>query len=83
MKIRVYNSFKNVDMLTIVPISKANALQRAGRAGREAPGKCYRLYTKNDHDELQEQIIPEILRSELTGPLLQLKAIGVPKIAEL
>lgn len=35
MKIRVYDSIKNIDMLTVVPISKANALQRAGRAGRE------------------------------------------------
>lgn len=70
-------------MLTVVPISKANALQRAGRAGREAEGKCYRLYIKNDYEELQEQIVPEILRSELTGPILQLKAIGVPKIKNL
>jgi HrpA-like RNA helicase len=34
MKIRIYDSMKNIDMLTVVPISKANALQRAGRAGR-------------------------------------------------
>lgn len=49
MKIRVYESLKNIDMLTVVPISKANSLQRAGRAGREAPGKCFRLYIKNDY----------------------------------
>lgn len=53
MKIRVYDNLKNIDMLTIVPISKANALQRAGRAGRETEGKCYRLYIKNDYEELQ------------------------------
>lgn len=53
MKIRVYDSVKNIDMLTIVPISKANAMQRTGRAGREAEGKCYRLYIKNDFEELQ------------------------------
>lgn len=63
MKIRVYDSVKNIDMLTVVPISKANALQRAGRAGREAEGKCFRLYGKGDYDELKEQIVPEILRS--------------------
>lgn len=81
MKIRAYDTHKNVDMLTVVPISKANALQRAGRAGREAEGKCYRLYGKGDYDDLKEQMVPEILRSELTGPILQLKAIGIPKIA--
>lgn len=47
MKIRVYDSTKNIDMLSVVPISKANALQRAGRAGREFEGKCFRLYVKN------------------------------------
>ena len=36
MKIRVYDPIKSIDMLTIVPISKANAMQRAGRAGRES-----------------------------------------------
>lgn len=50
MKIRVYDSLKNIDMLTVVPISKANSLQRAGRAGREASGKCFRLYIKNDYE---------------------------------
>lgn len=56
MKIRIFDTIKNVDMLTIVPVAKANALQRAGRAGREAEGKCYRLFVKNDYDQLQEQI---------------------------
>jgi HrpA-like RNA helicase len=83
MKIRVFDSLNNVDMLSVVPISRANALQRAGRAGREAEGKCYRLYTQYDHDQLQEQTAPEVLRSELTGPLLQLKAIGVARVKEL
>lgn len=38
---------------------------------------------KNDYEALEEQIIPEILRSELSGPILQLKAIGLPKVKEL
>ena len=50
MKIRVYDPLKMLDFLTVVPISKANALQRSGRAGREAKGKCYRLYLKNNYD---------------------------------
>ena len=58
MKIRTYDSNKNIDLLRIVPISKANAQQRAGRAGREGPGKCFRLYTKNDYDEIPDQMTP-------------------------
>lgn len=77
MKIRVYDPLKMLDVLAVVPVSKANALQRSGRAGREAKGKCYRLYLKNAFDEMEEQMTPEILRSELSGPILQLKAIGI------
>ena len=83
MKIRVYDPLKMLDVLTVVPISKANSLQRSGRAGREAKGRCYRMYLKNNYDELAEQMLPEILRSELSGPILQLKAIGIEKIFEL
>ena len=83
MKVRTYDNQKLLDMLTVIPVSKANATQRAGRAGREAPGKCYQLYPKNAFDELEAYSIPEILRSELSGPLLQLKAIGIPSILEL
>jgi HrpA-like RNA helicase len=50
MKVRAYDNQKLFDILTIVPVSKANALQRAGRAGREAPGKCFRLYLKNSYE---------------------------------
>ena len=77
MKIRTYDNQRSLDMLTIVPISRANAQQRAGRAGREASGQCYRLYPKFSYDDMKEYNIPEILRSELSGPILQLKAIGV------
>lgn len=83
MKVRTFDPNKNIDLLRIMPISKANALQRAGRAGREAEGKCFRLYTKNDYDDIADQMVPEILRSELSGPILQLKAIGVPAIRDL
>lgn len=58
MKIRIYDNLKFLDMLTIVPISKANAMQRAGRAGREAEGKCYRLYLKNNYEDLKAQTSP-------------------------
>lgn len=50
MKVRTYDNHKILDMLTVIPVSRANAMQRAGRAGREAPGKCYQLYPKNAFD---------------------------------
>ena len=49
MKIRVYDSDKGVDMLAVVPVAR----QRSGRAGREGPGKCYRIYGKGDYEELK------------------------------
>jgi len=44
-------------------VSKAQAWQRSGRAGREAPGICYRLYTEDEFDRLTENTTPEIVRS--------------------
>lgn len=50
-----------MESLQVVPCSKANANQRAGRAGRVAPGKCFRLYTRWSFDnELEDSPIPEI-----------------------
>jgi pre-mRNA-splicing factor ATP-dependent RNA helicase DHX15/PRP43 len=55
-----------VESLLVSPISQASAQQRAGRAGRTQPGKCFRLYTERSFtDELQEQTYPEILRSRM------------------
>lgn len=61
-----------------MPISQASAKQRAGRAGRTGPGKCFRLYTENAmHFEMHVTTIPEIQRSNLLMVLLSLKAMGV------
>ncbi|KAF4728677.1 hypothetical protein FOZ63_009346, partial [Perkinsus olseni] len=66
------------DTLRISPISKASAAQRSGRAGRERPGVCYRLYPEVAYDnEMIEHSIPEILRSDMSYVLLQLLAMGV------
>lgn len=43
-------------------ISKAQALQRTGRAGRESSGTCYRIYTEEEFDSLKKNTVPEILR---------------------
>lgn len=62
--------------LELVPISKAAAEQRAGRAGRTAAGMCWRLWDEAAHHRRPEAETPEILRGDLAGPLLQLIALG-------
>ncbi|CAG8451353.1 6552_t:CDS:10 [Paraglomus occultum] len=77
-KQKVYNPRIRVESLLVSPISKASAQQRAGRAGRTRPGKCFRLYTEKAFvKELQEQTYPEILRSNLGSVVLQLKKLGI------
>lgn len=77
-KQKVYNPRIRVESLLVSPISKASAQQRAGRAGRTRPGKCFRLYTeKAFKNEMQENTYPEILRSNLGTVVLQLKKLGI------
>lgn len=77
-KQKVYNPRIRVESLLVCPISKASAMQRAGRAGRTKPGKCFRLYTEKAYKtEMQEQTYPEILRSNLGTVVLQLKKLGI------
>ena len=77
-KQKVYNPRIRVESLLVSPISKASAHQRAGRAGRTKPGKCFRLYTeKAFKKELMEQTYPEILRSNLGNVVLELKKLGI------
>ncbi|OMP88218.1 Pre-mRNA-splicing factor ATP-dependent RNA helicase PRP43 [Diplodia seriata] len=77
-KQKVYNPRIRVESLLVSPISKASAQQRAGRAGRTRPGKCFRLYTeKAFKSELIEQTYPEILRSNLSATVLELKKLGI------
>ncbi|GLG95828.1 ATP-dependent RNA helicase DHX8 [Gryllus bimaculatus] len=75
---KVYNPRIRVESLLVSPISKASAQQRAGRAGRTRPGKCFRLYTeKAFKQEMQDNTYPEILRSNLGSVVLQLKKLGI------
>ena len=77
-KQKVYNPRIRVESLLVSPISKASAQQRAGRAGRTKPGKCFRLYTETAFKkEMQSQTYPEILRSNLSMIVLQLKKLGI------
>jgi pre-mRNA-splicing factor ATP-dependent RNA helicase DHX15/PRP43 len=77
-KQKVYNPRIRVESLLVSPISRASARQRAGRAGRTKPGKCFRLYTEQSfHEDLQETTYPEILRSKMSNVVLTLKKLGV------
>lgn len=80
VKLRAYNPSTGIETLTPVPISKASATQRAGRAGRTKAGKCFRLYTEASYRVLYETTIPEIQRSNLAPVVLQLKALGIDNI---
>ena len=77
-KQKVFNSKLGMDSLMVTPISAASARQRAGRAGRTGPGKCYRLYTEAAYlTEMMPSSIPEIQRTNLGNVVLQLKAMGI------
>ena len=77
-KQKVYNPRIRVESLLVSPISRASARQRAGRAGRTRPGKCFRLYTEQSFNEdLQETTYPEILRSKMSNVVLTLKKLGI------
>lgn len=78
VKQKVYNSKTGMDSLIVTPISQAQAKQRAGRAGRTGPGKCYRLYTERAYnEEMLATSVPEIQRTNLASTVLQLKAMGI------
>ncbi|KAJ6501940.1 P-loop containing nucleoside triphosphate hydrolase protein [Mycena sanguinolenta] len=74
----VYNPRIRVESLLVSPISKASAQQRAGRAGRTRPGKCFRLYTEKDFmSELEDHTYPVILTSNLSNVVLTMVKFGV------
>ncbi|PIN16752.1 DEAH-box RNA helicase [Handroanthus impetiginosus] len=80
VKVRTYDASTGIEPLIIVKTSKAQALQRSGRAGREGPGKCYRLYPENEFYKLKDSTTPEIKRCNLSNVILQLKALGIDDI---
>ncbi|XP_066305529.1 probable pre-mRNA-splicing factor ATP-dependent RNA helicase DEAH9 [Miscanthus floridulus] len=80
-KQKCYNPISDIESLVVAPISKASARQRAGRAGRVRPGKCFRLYTEEYYlNEMQSEGIPEMQRSNLVSCIIQLKALGIDNI---
>src|SRR4051794_8696649 len=80
-RIARFDPRRGINMLLIEKISRASADQRAGRAGRTAPGRCLRLWTEREHSERASQELPEVKRLDLAEVVLTLKASGVDDIA--
>lgn len=77
-----YKPHTGLDSLDIVPIAKSEAIQRTGRAGRTAPGKCFRLFSRKFYDQLEENTVPEIKRTSLTSVVLSLKCMGISNVLQ-
>lgn len=72
-----------MDALQVTPISQANANQRSGRAGRTGPGKCFRIYRSSAYrEEMLENNIPEIQRTNLSNVVLLLKSLNISNIMD-
>ncbi|EEQ83450.1 adenosinetriphosphatase [Blastomyces dermatitidis ER-3] len=83
VKENVFNPRTGMESLVVTPCSRASAGQRAGRAGRVGPGKCFRLYTKwAFYNELEENTTPEIQRTNLNGVVLMLKSLGIDQLLD-
>ncbi|EEC48810.1 predicted protein [Phaeodactylum tricornutum CCAP 1055/1] len=77
-KQKTYNARSGMESLVVTPISQAAANQRAGRAGRTQPGKCFRLFTAwSFQHELEPNTVPEILRTNMGNVVLMLKSLGI------
>ncbi|KAH7116146.1 P-loop containing nucleoside triphosphate hydrolase protein [Dendryphion nanum] len=80
VKLRAYDASLGIERLNVVPVSRASATQRAGRAGRTRPGKCFRLYTEDAFESLEEATFPEIQRSNLAPVILQVMNLGIQNV---
>ncbi|KAK0118751.1 putative ATP-dependent RNA helicase dhr2 [Cadophora gregata f. sp. sojae] len=81
-KVKQYRPRLGMESLLAKPISRVSAIQRAGRAGREAKGKCFRIYTEEDYLKLDQDELPEILRSDVVEAVLKMKSRGVGNILD-
>ena len=79
-RIARFDPRRGINTLFIENISRASAEQRAGRAGRTAPGHCLRLWTEREHLERAAQELPEVKRLDLAEVVLTLKASGIEDV---
>ncbi len=82
-RISRYSVRGKVQRLPIEPISQASADQRKGRAGRESPGICIRLYAEDDFAARAPFTPPEVLRTNLASVILQMAALEIGRAAGL
>ncbi len=80
-KIARFDPYRSINTLLVERISRASADQRAGRAGRTAPGLCLRLWTEREHFDRPAQELPEVRRLDLSEVVLTLKASGVHDVS--
>ncbi len=79
-RVASHSPWSGLPRLEVRRVSRASATQRAGRAGRTAPGRCLRLYTRHDFDTRPEFDVPEILREDLSETLLAVASLGGPEL---
>jgi ATP-dependent helicase HrpB len=77
-----YDPWRGINTLLVESVSRASADQRAGRAGRTAPGVCVRLWSERDHAGRPQAELPEVKRIDLSEAVLLLKAAGVGRVRE-
>ncbi|OAA68453.1 helicase associated domain-containing protein [Niveomyces insectorum RCEF 264] len=79
-KVKQFRARLGLESLLAKPIAQTSAIQRAGRAGREGPGKCFRLYTEEAYEQFAAVDLPEILRIDILGAVLTMKARGIDDV---
>ena len=81
VKQKEHNPETGMETLMVIPISKVQAMQRTGRAGRTMEGKCFRLYTnKHFEKKMADTTVPEILRTNLASTVLTLLNLGIRNV---
>ena len=80
-RIARFDPHSGINTLLVEKISAASADQRAGRAGRTAPGVCVRLWTEREHEQRAPQELPEVKRLDLSEVVLTLKASDIDDVA--
>ena len=77
-----WSAKRHVHRLPVEPVSKASTMQRAGRAGRVAPGVCVRLFTESDWEARPDELEPEIRRTDLAGVLLRMASLDLGAVGD-
>ncbi|RLS95680.1 MAG: ATP-dependent helicase HrpB [Planctomycetota bacterium] len=80
-RIHRYDALRGLDTLRIEPISRASAEQRAGRAGRTAPGRAIRLWSVAEHERRDAHTLAEVARIDLASSMLETMSLGVADFA--